>query len=97
MKAILILPIRLYRIVVPVRFRPECLYEETCSVHVERIAREGGLLAGMKALGSRFRNCRPGYRGVRDQSSKKWKLLLAGGESIDADDVALKLRKLMDI
>jgi putative component of membrane protein insertase Oxa1/YidC/SpoIIIJ protein YidD len=61
MKFILIFFIHMYRRVVKPFYSKTCLYNESCSVHVERITRQKGLWTGLKALHYRFSNCRPGY------------------------------------
>ena len=53
--------IRLYWLVWPRRLNRGCIYRETCSHHVHRIAGESGFVAGCRALLLRYRTCRPGY------------------------------------
>ena len=52
--------IQLYWLV-PKRWRRSCLFRESCSHHVYRIAREAGGRAALQALHRRYRQCRPGY------------------------------------
>jgi hypothetical protein len=61
MKLILLALIRLYWRAWPERFHRRCLYRETCSHHVYRIAGAEGFIAGCRALRRRVRSCRPGY------------------------------------
>lgn len=50
MRHLLIWAVRIYRMVVPPQRRRSCLFRESCSRHVERIAVEQG--AGEGRLGS---------------------------------------------
>jgi putative component of membrane protein insertase Oxa1/YidC/SpoIIIJ protein YidD len=84
--AVLLLAIRLYWAVWPDRWKRGCLYRETCSRHVYRVAEEHGLAAGLRALRTRFRTCRPGY-GVVTAYGQAW-LALADGSMLRADEAA---------
>ena len=53
--------IRCYWLVWPRHLNRGCVYRETCSHHVHRIAGESGFVAGCQALLLRYRTCRPGY------------------------------------
>jgi putative component of membrane protein insertase Oxa1/YidC/SpoIIIJ protein YidD len=59
---LLVLAIAIYRLVIPERWRRRCLFRVSCSRHVEQAARQRGLVAGLAALLSRMRRCKPGYR-----------------------------------
>jgi putative component of membrane protein insertase Oxa1/YidC/SpoIIIJ protein YidD len=61
MRHLLLAAIRAYWTVWPRHLNRRCLYRETCSQHVYRMAREGGVAAGLLAFTSRVRKCRPGY------------------------------------
>ena len=52
--------IRLYWILRPIQCR-RCVFKESCSRHVYRVTESFGLGAGVGALYSRYRQCRPGY------------------------------------
>ncbi len=93
MKWLLIALIRLYWIAVPARLRRRCVYRESCSHHVERTARESGLMAGLRALLVRYRNCRGNYRSVFVAAEKKWTLHLASGEVLDVNEISPRLRR----
>lgn len=62
MRWLLLLLIRAYWALFPRRWRRDCLFHETCSVHVFRVTETQGLREGFKALRTRFRQCRGGYR-----------------------------------
>ena len=61
MTYLLLAAVRAYWAIWPRHLNRGCLYRETCSHHVYRVARESGAAAGLLALRSRVRRCRPGY------------------------------------
>ena len=61
MSVLLRLAIRLYWRIWPAAWRRRCLYRESCSRHVYRIAAEAGFRPALRALRRRYRTCRPGY------------------------------------
>ena len=93
MSYILIAVIQIYRILVPRRFRRECIFRDSCSHHVAQVTRESGFLQGLIALSERYRNCRGGYKTVWVSERKNWALCLMGGAVLDADDVSPSVRK----
>jgi putative component of membrane protein insertase Oxa1/YidC/SpoIIIJ protein YidD len=58
---VLLAIIRVYRFARPYLPRRTCLFDESCSMHVERVTRSEGIRAGLRALLGRVRTCRPGY------------------------------------
>jgi len=66
MNWLLTVPIRAYRRWVPVERRRPCLFPESCSEHVLRVTTEAGLMAGLRALLIRVRQCRPDQAPVTD-------------------------------
>jgi uncharacterized protein len=58
MKALLLLGIELYWRLTPEHRRRSCVFRESCSRHVYRIARDSGVRAGVSALWHRSRRCR---------------------------------------
>ena len=65
MKALLILGIELYWRLIPEHRRRSCVFRESCSRQVYRIAKDSGARAGFLALWQRVRRC----RGVRLENS----------------------------
>jgi len=61
MKYLLLFTIKIYQTFIPNRFRGKCLFNESCSNYVYRVAREDGFRNGLIALKYRYRNCRPNY------------------------------------
>jgi uncharacterized protein len=80
MKWLLLFTIRLYWTVSFGSRQRRCLFKESCSHYVYRIAAKFGLVPGLKALVSRFRTCRPGYRVTADESGLR--ILLVDGTTI---------------
>ena len=86
MKFLLQLAIRIYWRI-PTRLHARCIFRETCSHYVYRIAGEQGFLAGIHALRERNRLCRPGYVIYRSQGH--FFLKTATGEVFEEKDIAL--------
>ena len=91
MRHLLIWAVRIYRRVVPPQRRRSCLFLESCSRHVERIAVEQDALAALSAAWRRFRACRPGYSFEVDAQAMAWELVCVDGSrfsgGLTADDV----------
>jgi len=91
MRYLLIWVVRVYRVVVPPQWRRSCLFRESCSVHVERIAVEQGAMAALGAAWRRFCACRPGYSFEVDAQTTAWELVCVDGSRFSgglvADDV----------
>ncbi|WP_394803540.1 membrane protein insertion efficiency factor YidD [Niabella hibiscisoli] len=66
MRYSLLFAIQLYWLLVPKKSRKRCVFKETCSKYVYRIARQQGLRAGIAALNDRRKKCRPGYYFIND-------------------------------
>ena len=82
----LILAIRIYWAVWPARWRRTCLFRESCSRYVYRVATEEGLAGGLRALRERYRACRPGY-GIVRRYGESW-LVLADGSTLSASEAS---------
>ena len=62
MRLVLIVAIRMYRRSLGrIRRTARCLFRESCSCYVERVAEEQGFIAACQAMSLRLRSCRPGY------------------------------------
>jgi putative component of membrane protein insertase Oxa1/YidC/SpoIIIJ protein YidD len=72
----------------PDRFKRQCLFNETCSLFVARVARESGFWPGLRALRTRVSQCRPGYLVYFDSKIKCWHVRFANGEHSEAGCVA---------
>ncbi len=82
MRTAIIFWIHIYRYFIPEDKRRRCLFRESCSHHVERIARERGGIAAIKAFLARARHCRPGYGFEWDADSGAWFLVCTNGAKI---------------
>jgi len=80
--------IQSYRRFIPPAKRRRCLFQESCSQHVERIAREHGGWVALKAFLARARSCRPGYSFEWGTTSSAWFLVCADGAKIPAAKVS---------
>lgn len=87
MKWCLLGAIYLYRWL-PARFKRQCLFKETCSSFVARVARESGFWPGLRALRTRVPQCRPGYFVYFDSEVKSWHVRFANGSVCDSTQVA---------
>ena len=86
MKYLLLLAIRIYW-KVPTKWHNRCIFRETCSHYVYRIASQQGFLAGLRALRLRNELCRPGYVVYRSQG--RYYLQTANGTVFTEEDIAL--------
>lgn len=91
MRSLIIHAIQYYRRVIPPERRRRCLFRESCSQHVERIAREQGGLAALKAFLARARRCRPGYGFEWEAHTGTWFLVCADGSKIPPAHAATHL------
>ena len=91
MRHLLIWAVWTYRIVMPSQWRRSCLFHESCSRYVERIAVEQGTMAALGAAWRRFCACRPGYSFEVDAETTAWELVCVDGSrfsgGLAADDV----------
>lgn len=86
MRHLFLLLIRAYWAFWPHGLRRQCLYRESCSRHVYRVANEVGASAGFRALLYRVRKCRPGY--TMSASETGMGLLLRDGSFLPGHMVA---------
>lgn len=91
MRNVIVYLIRLYRRFVPPEKRRRCLFLESCSQHIERIAREHGGFAALKAFLARARRCRPGYSFEGSTDSDSWLLVCADGSRVSATMVSAQV------
>ncbi len=88
MSWLLRLPIWLYWIAWPEGRRRQCLFAESCSRHVYRVASSHGLGAGLRALLLRVRRCRPGWTILPSDDGRSLRVRLADGTVVDEHDLA---------
>jgi putative component of membrane protein insertase Oxa1/YidC/SpoIIIJ protein YidD len=68
------LSIQIYWLVPPA-WRRSCLFRKTCSVYVYEVLKEGGFRNGIKALKTRFHQCRPIHGMYTTDDKKDWVIL----------------------
>lgn len=89
MKWIVLRIIKFYWFSVPETKRRHCLFKETCSVHVHRLIKEKGLIAGFIAFIRRVKKCRNGYSIYLNDN--EFEMSLADGTTIYQDEISPKL------
>lgn len=70
MRIVLLWLIKSYWLLIPPKKRNKCLFKKSCSNYVFDIAKQDGLIKGLKALRYRFKHCRPGYYIFNDIEGK---------------------------
>lgn len=85
MRYLLMFAIRIYWRI-PTKLHNKCLFKETCSQYVYRIAKHQGFIAGLIALKERNELCRPGY--VVYKSNDSFYLKTAGGQIFTEDSIS---------
>lgn len=86
MRLALIAAVHLYWRLWPARWTRRCIFRESCSRHVHRVALQEGGVAAFAALLRRYRQCRPGYG--RLQVGEDRTLLLADGSCVGQPEIA---------
>jgi uncharacterized protein len=87
---LLIAAIHAYRLMAqPITRSRSCLYNTSCSRHVERVARDAGFLAAVAAMRQRFSACRPGYTFEYDDAG--WWIVCKDGQRIQSSEVSSAL------
>ena len=61
-KALLLLSIKSYWVLVPKSRRRKCLFKTSCSHYIYQKTKEKGLHAGLQSLHFRIKNCNPNYQ-----------------------------------
>jgi len=72
---------------IPTKLHKRCIFRETCSHYVYRIASQQGFFEGLRALKVRNELCRPGYVVYRSQG--RYYLQTANGSVFAEDEIAL--------
>lgn len=85
MRKLLLLAIRFYW-KIPTRLHEKCIFRESCSHYVYRMAKEQGFIVGIRAFLERNDLCRPGY--VIYRSEGRYYMQTASGRIIDEKDIA---------
>ncbi|EHQ01488.1 membrane protein insertion efficiency factor YidD [Gillisia limnaea] len=88
MKLLLLSCIRMYWKWVPVPQRGSCLFSTTCSHYIYEQTNDLGFLAGLKAFGFRYRNCREGYSLFKNPVTGKTQMVLRTNQIIGEDEIS---------
>jgi|ERR1035437_4482777 putative component of membrane protein insertase Oxa1/YidC/SpoIIIJ protein YidD len=90
---LLIRAIHIYRQLMSETKRRHCLFRQSCSHHVEFVARDKGTWAALGALRARVRACRPGYAFVVDAASHSWVMVCRDGSKHRPETLAESARQ----
>ena len=93
MKFVYLLFIKLYWKFTPEVNRKSCLFAESCSRYVYRITNNQGFWAGIRALESRYKKCRPGYSIEFNSEDGKMELHLVDGTILKEDEISIQLKQ----
>ena len=85
MRYLLMFAIRIYWRI-PTKLHDKCLFKETCSHYVYRIAKHQGFKAAFKTLKERNELCRPGY--VVYKSMGRFYLKTANGQVFNEEYIS---------
>ncbi len=85
LRIIILVGIRLYWLI-PAKKRRKCIFNESCSIHVYKKAQENGFISGLKALKTRFKQCRSGYIFYTSPDKKEW-CILVDQSIVPKDDI----------
>lgn len=88
MKYLILIFIRIYWIIIPSGKRKSCLYKESCSRYIYRIAKTQGFKPGIKAFWRRWKTCRPGYGYLWNEDTGRFDLVLKEGTILPFEHVA---------
>lgn len=88
MKWLILLSIRSYWILVPVKHRRKCIFKNSCSQYVYQEAETKGAISGFKAFVYRYKSCRPGFICYLNPITGQIEMLLLTGEVVDEGQIA---------
>lgn len=93
MKVFIILIIKLYWWIIPASKRKQCLFKESCSKYVYRIAKQQGLLKGINAFKLRYYQCRPNYKVIKNEIHNCYEFHLSNGEVVKGEYISPEVLK----
>ncbi len=92
MRTILILLIRAYRrFLRPILPPRECLFQESCSSFVEATLKNYGTLGGIRAMRTRLKQCRAGYKPIRIDSEPTF-CQMADGSQVAVSELSTAMQ-----
>lgn len=89
MRYLLLIGIKIYWFIIPEKERRSCIFRESCSQHVYKLALNQGLFSGLKALIRRMRSCKPGYTICLGENGIE--LILCDGSILTENEIAFNL------
>jgi putative component of membrane protein insertase Oxa1/YidC/SpoIIIJ protein YidD len=92
MKYLILIVIRAYWILIPSHRRKTCLFAESCSSYVYRIADKNGFIGGIKAFSNRYKLCRPGYRVQYSTEKNDIEMVLVDGKIVESKEMSVHLK-----
>ena len=96
MKWAILLVIKAYWKLIPIRKRRSCLFKESCSQFVYRNTIEHGFMFGLHCFFRRRKQCRPGYEIIFSNSGLN-EIKLADGMVIDEMELSDKMKRELDM
>lgn len=97
MRYLIIFLIHCYRFIIPEHKRRTCLFKESCSFYVERIAKETGFVPALRALWERIHRCRKGYHFEFNTEKEAWQLVCIDGSRISEPDFSSQVAEELEI
>ena len=85
--------IHVYRRLIKKSWKRRCLFRESCSQYVERVAHDEGSWAALGALWGRVRACRPGYSFVVEAATLTWVMECRDGSRHKPETLAESTRQ----
>lgn len=91
MKYLLILPIKIYWLVIPASKRRKCIFRTSCSKHVYEKTMHEGLISGLKAFKYRFKKCKSAY--IIESPLGKIQIILPNQEILNEAEISERFIK----
>ena len=88
MKYLLLYIIKLYWLLIPKDKRRACVYHKSCSRYVYDITNEKGLFAGIKALTTRIKTCRPNHEIIYLDKENTLLIKLSNGTILQQNEIS---------
>lgn len=96
MKFLVLFSIRLYWKLSPAVNGHRCIFKESCSHLVYRVAKEEGTLQAMRELTQRWHVCGPVYHIMKNHEHDFIGLILCNGEILPKDQVSDSISSLFE-
>lgn len=97
MKYLLIIPIKLYWLIVSETKRRSCLHNVSCSKHIYNVTNQTGLIKGIAALVHRIKTCRPGSEVIGLSEENTVLLKLVNGSVLSEKEISIDIVKIYKV